>query len=269
MPPTTQTIPEGFPYEWASDWGEDSYGIWIGFKVNGIRQGLRWIPPGTFLMGSPESEPERRDDEVQHQVTLTQGFWLADTTCSQALWQEIMGTNPSFFKGQDLPVEKVSWDDVQEFLSKINERKPELNLCLPTEAQWEYACRAGTETPFWFGDNITPEQVNYNGNRPYADGVEGLNRKKTLPTKSLQPNSWGLYQMHGNVLEWCADWYGDYPVGQTTDPGGPETGQYRVLRGGSWINIGRFVRLAFRSLYNPGIRISYCGFRFASGQAHP
>ncbi len=220
-------------------------------------------------MGSPKTELGREDDEVQHQVTLTRGFWLADTTCSQALSQEIRGSNLSFFKGQDLPVENVSWNDAQDFLSKINERKPGLNLCLPTEAQWEYACRVGTETPFWFGDNITPEQVNYDGNHPYADGAIGLYREKTLPTKSLQPNSWGLYQMHGNVYEWCADWYGDYPAGLTIDPPGPETGQFRVLRGGCWISIGSFVRSADRNRNSLGFRDSYCGFRFASGQAHP
>ncbi len=267
MPPTTQTIPEGFPYEWASDWGEDSHGNWLEFSANGITQVMRWIPPGTFLMGSPEGELDRREYETQHQVTLSKGFWLANTACSQALWEEIMGSNPSYFKGGDLPVEQINTSDVEDFLNQINKRKLGFNLYLPTEAQWEYACRAGTETPFWFGENITPEQANYHGLYPYADGEKGLFRNITLPLKTFQPNSWGLYQMHGNIWEWCADRFGDYPTEPVTDPTGPETGEYRITRGGGYFEDARFLRSAFRDVDDPQECNNYCGFRFALSPA--
>ena len=162
-------------------------------------------------MGSPESEPERYDYEgPQHQVTLSQGFWMFDTAVTQALWQAVMDNNPSKFKDPDKPVENVSWDDCQRFLVKLNVRVPGLELTLPTEAQWEYACRAGTQTPFYFGDNITPEQVNYNGNYPYVGAETGLYRRETVTVKELPCNDWGLYQMHGNVREWCLDGMRNY-----------------------------------------------------------
>ena len=141
--------PQIFPEAWASDWGEDEYGLWMAFTYKGIKQTFRWIEPGTFLMGSTEDEPERFDNELLHPVTLTQGFWLADSTVTQALWGAVMGDTPSDFKGENRPVENVSWDDAQRFIQKVNNMKPELQLCLPTEAQWEYACRAGTTTPFF------------------------------------------------------------------------------------------------------------------------
>jgi hypothetical protein len=166
---------------------------------------------------------------------LSRGFWLADTACTQALWQAVTGAKPSYFKDDARnPVENVSWDEVQAFLSELNRRVPGLQARLPSEAEWEYACRAGTTTPFSFGDNITPEQVNYDGNYPYAGGEKGLYRQKTVPAGSLPANPWGLYEMHGNVWEWCADWYGDYPNTPQVDPTGPQTGASRVLRGGSW-----------------------------------
>jgi len=135
-----------------------------------------------------------------------------------------MGDNPAAFKESlSNPVETVSWDDVQQFIIKLNGLVPGLNACLPTEAQWEYACRAGTPTPFSFGKNITPEQVNYDGNYPYTGGEKGLFRRKTVPVKSLPANPWRLHEMHGNILEWCSDWYGDYPTEAVIDPcGSPE-----------------------------------------------
>ena len=255
--------------QWCEHLGLDQYGIFADLKVKGCEQRMRWIPPGQFLMGSPNEEEERRNDETLHEVILTRSFWLAETTCTQALWQQIMGDNPSHFKGEDLPVENVSWNDVNSFLSKLNERKPGLGLCLPTEAQWEYACRAGRQTPFWFGDNITTDQVNYHGNEPYNDGEKGIYRAKTLAVKAMVPNGWGLYLMHGNVWEWCADWYGDYPSTQAVDPKGPETGRYRVLRGGSWVSNGRSVRSAYRYLFEPEYRRFSTGFRLALGQELP
>jgi sulfatase modifying factor 1 len=202
-------FPNPFPTLWASEWGEDEFGLWMALTFQGVRQVFRWILPGTFLRGSPESEPGRYDDETQHPVTLTQGYWLADTACTQALWQAIMGENPAYFKDDaNNPVESVSWDGVQQFIDKLNGLIPNLNVRLPTEAQWEYACRAGTTMPFSFGKDITPEQVNYNDKYPYAGGKKGFFRKKTVPVKSLPANPWGLYEMHGNVLEWCHDCYG-------------------------------------------------------------
>jgi formylglycine-generating enzyme len=260
-------LPADFPAFWACDWGEDGYGLWMAFRYRGIRQQLRWIMPGEFIMGSPESETEHNDDATPHRVILSHGFWLADTACTQALWQGVMGENPSRFQGEERPVEQVSWDDVQDFIERLNTVVPGGGFRLPTEAEWEYACRAGTTTAFWFGDQITPEQVNYDGNYPYAGGRKGLYRKETVAVKALPCNGWGLYQMHGNVWEWCQDWYGRYPEGTVVDPSGPPRGGLRVLRGGSWINDGRFARSAIRVRDEPGLRYDYFGFRLARGQA--
>ena len=269
-------LPERFPLPWASAWGDDEYGLWMMLELGEARQRFRWIAPGTFEMGSPVDEPERMDDEVPHQVTLTQGYWLADTACTQALWMAVMGSNPSrnpsrFQVDPRNPVEQVSWNDVQEFLEKLDRRVPGLDARLPSEAEWEYACRAGTTTAFSFGANITPEQVNYNGNHPYAGGKKGLYREKTVPVASLPANAWGLYEMHGNVWEWCADWYGDYPSTPQTDPHGAVTGDQRVLRGGSWGGDGRNVRSASRNYNEPGVRdfnFNF-GFRLAPGRGRP
>ena len=254
--------------KWASNAGQDQWGYFAEFTIDKVVQRLRWIPAGHFLMGSPETEAERFPFEKQHAVILTEGYWLADTTCTQALWQAVMGENPSHFKGDiNNPVERVSWDDIQIFINKINQKIPDLKLSLPTEAQWEYACRAGTTTPFNLGKNITPEQVNYNGNYPYANGKKGKYRKKTVPVKSMQsPNQWGLHEMHGNVWEWCQDWMGAYPDSEVKNPTGARDGSVRVLRGGSWINFGRFVRSASRGAYQPDDRGISTGFRL-SGQS--
>ncbi len=262
-------LPDPFPPPWASEWEEDAeWGLAATLNLNGVKQTFRWIQRGMFMMGSPESEPERNAErETQHEVTLTRGYWLADTACTQALWQAVMGDNPSRFN-DDLtnPVEQVSWDDVQTFLDRLNELVPGLAADLPSEAQWENACRAGTTTPFSFGENITPEQVNYDGNYPYAGGEKGEFRGRTVPVKSLPPNPWGLYEMHGNVYEWCADWYGNYPQGQQSDPSGPPKGVRRVLRGGSWYDDGLYCRAANRNGLEPGYRNSIFGFRLAPGQ---
>jgi sulfatase modifying factor 1 len=259
-------LPECFPFSWASDWGTDQYGLWVAFTYLNVRQSFRWIKPGKFMMGSQEDEPGRYDDEIPHEVTMTQGFWMADTACKQAIWQAVTGKNPGRFKGTDRPVENVSWNHCRDFVDKINGLKPGLNLRLPTEAEWEYACRAGTITPFWFGDNITPKQVNYDGNYPYAGGKKGKYRAETVEVKSLPCNSWGLYQMHGNVWEWCSDWYSNYPGGSGKDPIGPPDGTVRVLRGGSWINFGGYARSAFRFRSVPAYRSYNSGFRLARGQ---
>ncbi len=261
---------------WADALGRDRFGLWTAITVEPedggppVTQRLRWIPPGRFLMGSPEDEPERSDNEgPQHEVTLSRGYWLFDTACPQALWRAVMDKNPSHFKDDArLPVDSVGWQDVQGFLSRINARAPGLDLSLPTEAQWEHACRAGTATPFSFGATITPEQVNYDGNFPYAGGAKGLYRKRTVPVGSLPPNPWGLHEMHGNVWEWCADGKRDYTAQPETDPRGPESADAeRVLRGGSWNYDARYARAAFRLRFHPDDRYGSIGFRCARVQA--
>lgn len=259
-------FPEEFPEAWASDWGEDEYGLWMAFTYKGVRQAFRWCEPGAFLMGSPQNEPQRSEDELQHHVTLTKGFWIADTPVTQALWQVVKGENPSRFPGEERPVENVSWDDAQAFIDKVNRLKAELKLCLPTEAQWEYACRAGTATPFSWGDQIDSSLINFDGNYPYNNGRKSEYREQTVDIKALPCNDWGLYQMHGNVLEWCQDWYGEYPVELVTDPQGPESGAGRVLRGGSWISDGGHCRSAYRDYGDPASRYDYLGFRLARGR---
>lgn len=229
-------------------------------------QTFRWIEPGTFWMGSPDNEPERRNHEgPRHEVTISRGFWLADTACTQALWQAVMGDNPSGFK-DDLqqPVEKVSWHDVQVFLQSLQILLPGCQVDLPSEAEWEYACRAGTTTPFSFGANITPLQVNYRGDFPYAGSENGKFRKKTLAVKSLPANPWGLYEMHGNVWEWCKDGQRTYIEQAQVDPLGPLTGDDlpRVFRGWPWLDLARWSRSALRDLGRPGFTGFDLGFRF-------
>jgi len=258
----------GIPPAWADAWGQDDISGWVAFEFNNISQRLRWVPPGSFLMGSPESEAGRWDAEgPQHQVTISQGFWLFETPVTQVLWEAVMGNNPSYFQSPQRPVENVNWHKVQEFIAKLNAALPGLELSLPTEAQWEYACRAGTQTPFYFGDNITPEQVNYNGDYPYNDAPKGLYREETVPVKSLPHNAWGLYEMHGNVWEWCKDYWGDYSAKAQTDPIGPTSGGSRVVRGGSWRSYARSARAAYRFNLVPGFSLYFQGFRCARVQA--
>lgn len=252
-------------YSWSTRWDEDECGVWTEFEVNGIVQRMRWIQPGNFLIGSPEDEPERSSDELQHEVVLTQGFWLADTACTQALWQAVIGENPSCFRGAKRPVENISFKDCERFLVQINQLRS-LELQLPTEAQWEYACRAGMETPFLFGETITVEQVNYDDDYPYQGCEKGKYRKETVDVKTLPANQWGLYEMHGNIWEWCSDWYGPYNKGRIVNPVGPETGEARVLRGGSWVDLARYCRSAFRYALRPGKRYESCGFRISRSQ---
>ncbi|WP_295393649.1 formylglycine-generating enzyme family protein [uncultured Thiodictyon sp.] len=248
----------------------DDHGVRGEIPIKGIAVGFRWILPGRFLMGSPADEHERRDNERQHEVILTRGFWLAETACTQALWQALMGENPSQFKGERRPVESVSWDGVQRFIERLNGAVPGLAARLPTEAQWEYACRAGTTTPFSFGEDIDPGQANYDGNYPYRGDQKGLYREQTVDVASLPPNPWGFYEMHGNVWEWCQDWYGEYPADPLTDPRGPATGVSRVLRGGGWFRDGRSLRCATRGHFDPGSRRQNSGFRLVLGpQSRP
>jgi formylglycine-generating enzyme required for sulfatase activity len=247
---------------------ERSMGKYVKYEevtILGVTQRFCWIPSGKFMMGSPEEEPERCSYEQQHEVEISQGFWLADTVCTQELWQAVMGENPSRFNGEDRPVDSVSWEDCQDFINKINNIEPGLKFRLPREAEWEYSCRAGTTSPFYFGENITTEQANFNGNYPYSGGERGEYRKETVAVKFFPSNGWGIYGMHGNVLEWCEDWYGEYATGRVVDPRGPESGDYRVLRGGSWFGGGWWCRSACRLRGLPGYRGRNIGFRLVRG----
>jgi sulfatase modifying factor 1 len=220
-----------------------------------------WIPPGTFLMGSPKGEAERGDNETLHKVTLSRGFYMGVHLVTQEHWQAVMGDNPSCFKGEkNLPVDSASWDDCQKFVKKLRD-KDKNPYRLPTEAEWEYSCRAGTTTPFHFGETISTDQANYNGNHIYGNGKKGLSRQKTTPVGSFPANAWGLYDTHGNLWEWCQDWLGDYPENDVVDQQGPDAGQYRVLRGGSWHFIPGLCRSAFRYGNVPGFRLFNIGFR--------
>ena len=221
-----------------------------------------WFPAGSFTMGSPASEKRRRSDEKQHRVTLTQGFWMGKYEVTQAQWEGVMGSNPSRFEGANRPVEYVSWDDCQEFIHKVNVAG-QVTASLPTEAQWEYACRAGTTKPFSFGSTLNGDKANCDGNFPYGTSTEGRCREETSEVGSYAPNAWGLCDMHGNVWEWCEDWYdaGYYGQSPMADPTGPSSGTLRVSRGGGWNYYARFCRSAYRYGYEPGNRGSNLGLR--------
>ena len=263
---------------WAKRIGRDTYGLFAELEIanqkgQSLIQTFRWIPAGSFMMGSPDDEPERyAEDEDYHQVTHTKGFWMADTTVTQIVWEVVMGKNPAKFK-EDLnnPVEQVSWKDSQAFIEKLNQALPEISadqqLRLPSEAEWEYACRAGTETPFSFGDNMTSEQVNFDGSIPYNNAPKSEERNKTVPVKSLPANQWGLYEMHGNVWEWCSDaWQESYGIESMVDQcHSDDDSAGRVQRGGSWVSNGGDVRAACRDHVSPGIRGSDFGLRLSLG----
>ena len=230
--------------------------------VNGVSFDMVAIKSGTFTMGSPEGEVDRGNDETRHSVTLS-SYNMGATEVTQELWKAVMGSNPSYFKGDNLPVEQVSWDDCQEFIRKLNQLTGK-TYRLPTEAEWEYACRAGATTTFNTGSNLTTDQANYDGNYPYNGNAKGQYREKTTPVGSFPRNALGLYDMHGNVWEWCSDWYDDYPTGAQTNPQGASSGSGRVLRGGSWASIARDCRSANRNNNTPDFRFNFLGFRLVS-----
>jgi len=230
---------------------------------NGVTLDMVAIPGGTFEMGSPDSEAELLDSgSPQHSVTIAP-FHLGKFAVTQAQYQAIMGNNPAYFKGEKRPVENVSWHDAIAFCQKLSERTGNLYR-LPSEAEWEYACRAGTTTPFYFGETITPDLVNFDGNYTYGSASKGIYREQTIDAASFPPNGFGLYDMHGNVWEWCEDhWHSNYN-GAPTNGSAWTTGgdsNFRSLRGGSWYGSPGYCRSAYRDYNRPGVRDPYIGFR--------
>ena len=275
--------------------------------TNSIGMKLVLIPKGTFQMGSPPSEEGSQDNERQHEVTLTEDYYLGAFEVTQSQYQKVMGNNPSNFQGDKIaerhpqtgrvvkevdssshPVEKVSWEDAVEFCKRLSdlpeEKKASRVYRLPTEAEWEYACRAGSKTAYsfgvssqslgdyaWFGNNSGSKELDSDAlwakmkknPQEYADTLLSAGCA-THPVRDKKPNAWGLYDMHGNVWEWCSDWYGDYPKGAVSDPTGPREGSLRVFRGGSWRNEAAFCRSAYRFRYFPSFRDNDgIGFRVA------
>jgi len=229
----------------------------------GVTMDLVLIPAGEFMMGSPASEAQRGSDEgPQHRVRITQAFYMGKCEVTQSQYERVMGTNPSRFKGADNPVETVSWNDATEFCRKLSQRAGK-QVRLPTEAEWEYACRAGTTTPFHYGNSLGSSQANFNGNRPYGGAAKGTCSKKTTSVGSFAANAWGLHDMHGNLMEWCADWYdkGYYGKNPGQDPTGPASGDSRVYRGGSWFVHGHLCRSADRYRGGPTNHSGNIGFR--------
>ncbi|OQW97702.1 MAG: hypothetical protein BWK74_05940 [Desulfobacteraceae bacterium A6] len=259
--------------------------------TNSIGMAFVYIKPGTFMMGSPSGETGRFDNETQHQVTLTKGFYMGETEVTVGQWRTFArdagykteaetgggayvwtgkwekkeGTywdNPGFAQSDNHPVTCVSWNDAQEFIRRLNQKEGGNNYRLPTEAEWEYAARAGSEAAF-SGGGIAKTDCAHDPVLNALGWYCGNADKKTHPVAQKNSNSWGLYDMHGNVWEWVQDWKGDYPAGPVTDPAGPSAGSSRVVRGGSWDDFAGFCRSAFRFNGTPEVRVSYLGFRLS------
>ena len=253
-----------------------------------IEDGMLFIPEGTFSMGSPKDERQRQEDETLHDVTVS-AFYIDPYEVTQKDYQEIMGENPSHSRSDALPVENVTWYDAIQYCNKLSENKGLIPVYkiegdsvtwdrsangyrLPTEAEWEYAARAGTTTIYNFGDQVHSDYANFEGSYPYLieenyvshrdpDVVTSRNRGETIAVTELAPNGFGLYQMHGNVAEWCFDYYGEYNLQNTSDPAGADSGSLRVNRGGSYNDFGKHLRSAYRSATNPLDGDQNLGFR--------
>jgi uncharacterized protein (TIGR02996 family) len=253
--------------------------------VNSIGMRLALIPPGRFRMGSPPEEQERRGNEEAHEVEITRPFYLGVFAVTQGQWLRVMGNNPSYFcatgEGKeevagmdtsDFPVEQVSWEEAQGFLAKLTalpeEKEAGWTYRLPSEAEWEYACRGGasSSTPFCFGKSLSSAQANFRGAYPYGGAEEGPNLGRTCPVGSYRANAWGLFDLHGNVWEWCLDWFDEdyYGNSPAQDPLGPSNGSNRVIRGGGRSDLGRDCRAARRSWFAPSFRGFALGFRVAA-----
>jgi formylglycine-generating enzyme required for sulfatase activity len=250
--------------------------------TNHLRMAFAWCPPGTFVMGSPQTEADRIADERQRRVTLTRGFFLGVTPVTRVEFAQLVGAadyltrieraggapswkSPGCDQTDEHPAVCVSWEDADALCAWLSTQGPRVGYTLPTEAEWEYACRAGTATPFWFGDAIDTDLANYNGTSAYGrEGRKGVYRGGTTPVDSFPANPWGLRDMHGNVWEWCSDWFGEYAGDEVTDPTGPERGPGRVLRGGSWYRPPGYCRSASRNRDGPGFRMSTVGCRLVA-----
>ena len=220
---------------------------------------LVWCKPGSFMMGSKADETGRGSDEIHHRVSFSNGFLIGKYELTQQQYELVMGNNPSTFRGPNLPVEMVTWNQATEFCKQLTKKERQENLLpngwyyhLPTESQWEYACRAGTNTSYSFGEQVLPTDARWS---------DGQSPSRTVPVGYFPSNGWGIHEMHGNVWEWCSDWYGDYPNYPVSDPSGPAVGNKRVRRGGSWLNPAILLRSAWRFDSDPNDEYGYIGFR--------
>ncbi len=227
--------------------------------INGVGMDMVWCQPGTFQMGSPLDEFGRYEHELPHQVTLSKGYWIGRYAVTQDQWVALVGENPSRFKdgSSSAPVERVNWEEAADFCKRLSERERQRKSVpdgweyrLPSGAQWEYACRAGTDSPYSHGDSLDPDLANY-------DSTRG----QTAEVGSYPANPWGIYDMHGNVWEWCQDWNGDYPMGPVTDPRGAGHGRERIARGGAWFSPARDCRSAARMPLPPTQSFDFLGLR--------
>jgi formylglycine-generating enzyme required for sulfatase activity len=234
--------------------------------TNSIGMKLVLIPKGKFTMGSPESEKGRQKDETQHEVTISKDYYLGVYEVTQSEYKQVMNKNPSNFQGEKIkgdssphPVDQVSWNDAVEFCKRLSglpeEKKAGRVYRLPTEAEWEYACRAGSTTAYSFGES----------SQSLSDYAWFSNNSddRTHPVGQKKPNAWGLYDMHGNVFEWCSDWYAEYPKGAVSDPAGPKVSSDSVYRGGCWYYGVAVCRSAHRRRFDPSLRVILYGFRVA------
>lgn len=247
-----------------------------------LEYAFRWIPPGSFRMGSSKKEQKEAaanalkfdhegvdylDEQNRHKVKISRGFWMQESPISQGMWKSVMGNNPSLSLGSErLPVERVSWNECQTFIEKLNG----FGICpdcfefsLPTEAEWEYACRARTTTPYWFGRSLNGDKANCDGLCPFGTDRQGPYLGKSTEPGAYPANRWGLYDMHGNVSEWVRDWFGIYPKAKVVDPSGPKRGFCRVFRGGSYGNLPVGCRAAWRGTGTPDSHDCTVGARLA------
>ena len=244
---------------------------------------LVFIQPGTFTMGSPSSEASRYSDEMQHVVSISRGFWLEKYLVTQGDYLAVVGSNPSYFQiDPSFPVDTVSWFDASNYCALRTQQERAAGWIatnylyrLPTEAEWEYAARAGTATAFNLGNELSSGQANFNGLYEYDASMgtiyntNGVDLSASTPVGSYPPNGWGLYDMIGNLWEWCQDWYGPYPAGVGLDPSGPATGDLRVIRGGGWGSLALLCRSAQRGSLDPSSTYVIIGFRVALAPAQP